>query len=280
MLWSGHFWRALVQSAVPACFMNVFITGLNQITDVEIDKINKPYLPLASGELGVQTGIAIVLSCLVISIYAAMRSAWPLRWTLLGSGILGTMYSLEPFRLKRFPLLAAFCILVVRGSLVNMGFLLQARSALAPTVALVGPLNKASFADAVNAFPACRPITLFFAIFGVVIALMKDVPDVKGDQANNISSFSVKRGASAMFTTSWRLLVLLLAGSAVITARIGTGAMTGPKGLGVFALASLAYDVLRGARKVDADQPESVFAFYMRVWNIFYTCYLLLPLAR
>lgn len=31
--------------------MNVSIVGLNQLYDVEIDKINKPYLPLASGEM-------------------------------------------------------------------------------------------------------------------------------------------------------------------------------------------------------------------------------------
>ena len=40
---------------------------------------------------------------------------------LANTGLLGTAYSLPPFRLKRFPILAAFCILVVRGSLVNLG---------------------------------------------------------------------------------------------------------------------------------------------------------------
>jgi 4-hydroxybenzoate polyprenyltransferase len=30
-------------------------------------------------------------------------------WTLLGSTLLGTAYSLPPLRLKRFPLLAGLC---------------------------------------------------------------------------------------------------------------------------------------------------------------------------
>lgn len=41
----------VVQALVPALLMNVSIVGLNQLYDVEIDKINKPYLPLASGEM-------------------------------------------------------------------------------------------------------------------------------------------------------------------------------------------------------------------------------------
>ena len=41
----------LLQALVPALLMNVSIVGLNQLYDVEIDKINKPYLPLASGEM-------------------------------------------------------------------------------------------------------------------------------------------------------------------------------------------------------------------------------------
>ena len=48
--------------------MNIYITGLNQITDIDIDKINKPNLPLASGDLSKQQGIAIVLFCLVVSL--------------------------------------------------------------------------------------------------------------------------------------------------------------------------------------------------------------------
>ena len=31
---------------VAALHSNVFITGLNQLSDVAIDRVNKPYLPL------------------------------------------------------------------------------------------------------------------------------------------------------------------------------------------------------------------------------------------
>ena len=87
--------------------MNLYITGLNQVTDIEIDRINKPYLPLASGKLSKTTGIWIVLASLAMSLVNYKNMEWPLQLTLLGSAFLGTIYSLPPFRLKRFPLLAA-----------------------------------------------------------------------------------------------------------------------------------------------------------------------------
>ena len=88
-------------------------------------------------------------------------------------GILGTVYSLPPFRLKRFPMLAAFCILVVRGSLVNLGFFLQAKILMG---SLSKELSRESFWKALRLFPESVAVTLFFAVFGLVIAIMKDIP--------------------------------------------------------------------------------------------------------
>jgi len=125
-LWrTNEFMTSLLASLLPSLLMNVYITGLNQVTDVEIDKINKPYLPIASGALSLTHGTIIVTLSLLLSLLIGIKSALPLQLTLLGSALLGTFYSLPPFRLKRFPLLAAFCILVVRGSIINLGFFFQ-----------------------------------------------------------------------------------------------------------------------------------------------------------
>jgi hypothetical protein len=51
---------ALLQALVPALLMNICIVGLNQVFDVRIDRVNKPYLPLASGEFSMQTGVGLV----------------------------------------------------------------------------------------------------------------------------------------------------------------------------------------------------------------------------
>ena len=53
---------SLMQALIPALLMNICIVGLNQIFDVPIDRINKPYLPLASGEFSMRTGTSLVSS--------------------------------------------------------------------------------------------------------------------------------------------------------------------------------------------------------------------------
>ncbi|MCB0286844.1 MAG: UbiA family prenyltransferase, partial [Calditrichaeota bacterium] len=42
--------------ALASCLgANIYIVGLNQITDIDIDRINKPDLPLASGIFSMRT---------------------------------------------------------------------------------------------------------------------------------------------------------------------------------------------------------------------------------
>ena len=45
-------------------------------------------------------------------------------------------------------------------------------------------------------------------------------------------------------------------------------------------LAGFAADVRSRALTVEAEKPDKVFAYYMHIWNIFYACYLLLPMLR
>lgn len=104
---TAAFRKSLLSAMGPSLLMNLYITGLNQVTDVDIDKINKPYLPIAAGTLSKANGIRVIMASLFWALYNVNSVAWPLRYTLIGSALLGTVYSLPPFRLKRFPLLAA-----------------------------------------------------------------------------------------------------------------------------------------------------------------------------
>ena len=106
-LWfTKQFLVSLFSAIIPSLLMNLYITGLNQVTDVDIDKINKPYLPIAAGQMSMQRGILVVVTSLIASLLMVRQANWPLQMVVIGSGILGTLYSLPPFRLKRFPLLA------------------------------------------------------------------------------------------------------------------------------------------------------------------------------
>ena len=107
----------LMQALVSALLMNICIVGINQIYDVEIDKVNKPYLPLAAGDLSISAAVWIVSVTGAASVALGIASgSMPLVGTLVLSLLLGMAYSMDIplLRWKRYPLLAIGCILSVR----------------------------------------------------------------------------------------------------------------------------------------------------------------------
>ena len=98
--------------------------------------------------------------------------------------------------------IALSCILVVRGSIVNLGFFLQAKMSVLGEQ-FIKPTSLAAAgafcSQVARVHPEALALTGFFAVFGLVIALMKDVPDIRGDVIYKIPSFSVKLGAVKMF---------------------------------------------------------------------------------
>ncbi|XP_016901965.1 homogentisate phytyltransferase 1, chloroplastic isoform X3 [Cucumis melo] len=101
---SPLFLTGVLEAIVAALFMNIYIVGLNQLFDIEIDKINKPYLPLASGEYSFGTGVAIISTFSIMSFWLGwVVRSWPLFWALFVSFILGTAYSIDTHVFQRPP---------------------------------------------------------------------------------------------------------------------------------------------------------------------------------
>jgi homogentisate phytyltransferase/homogentisate geranylgeranyltransferase len=271
---------SMLYAMVPALLMNLYITGLNQITDVEIDKINKPDLPIAAGLLTPRDAKITVVIALIASLVLGMAN--PLLGTqglnvaLWGSAILGTLYSMEPFRLKRFPFLAAFCIVVVRGSIINAGFFAHAKAAAfgQPAATVLGCLMND---------PKCLLSSLFFAVFGVVIALMKDVPDVLGDRTLNIRTLSVRIGQTRVFTAMRYLLTgtFWACGAAFLQRAVTAQSARVAAARTVVGLASVLFgwSVRKESASVDPMNSEQVYKYYMHLWKLFYLSYLVLPFA-
>ncbi|KAF9591848.1 hypothetical protein IFM89_008498 [Coptis chinensis] len=57
---SPRFFFGVLQAALPMMLIHLFTNGINQLFDVEMDKVNKPFLPIASGKMSMKTGVAIV----------------------------------------------------------------------------------------------------------------------------------------------------------------------------------------------------------------------------
>ena len=47
--------KQAAQAVVAAVLMNVAIVGINQVYDKKLDRVNKPYLPMASGAFSSDT---------------------------------------------------------------------------------------------------------------------------------------------------------------------------------------------------------------------------------
>mmetsp|Transcript_1307 Transcript_1307/g.2164 ORF Transcript_1307/g.2164 Transcript_1307/m.2164 type:complete len:435 (-) Transcript_1307:519-1823(-) len=277
---------ALTYAAVPSLLMNLYITGLNQITDVEIDKINKPYLPIAKGDLKKSTAIGVVLAAVVVSLIMSVcnpvLSTSGLQVALWGSFVLGTVYSLPPFRLKRHPLLAAFCIVAVRGTIINAGFYSHALSA-----AFSSTKEAAAGFGVLHCLLndwKCAFSSLFFGVFGIVIALMKDVPDADGDRIFDIKSFTVRIGQKRVFRTMKNLLVALFGVSggalmkwATMSPTLGATTRRGLTGLGCLLAGYFTY---KEAKDVNPEDSGEVYDYYMQLWKLFYLSYLALPLVK
>ncbi|NJL82601.1 MAG: homogentisate phytyltransferase [Chloroflexaceae bacterium] len=251
-----------VLGAWLACLAgNVYIVGLNQLEDVAIDRINKPHLPLAAGEFTRRQGSWIVGLCGLLAVGLA---AWLGRWLLAVVGVslaIGTAYSLPPLRLKRFPLLAALCILTVRGVVVNLGLFLH----FSEQVTGIASLN-----------PAVWFLTLFVLVFTVAIALFKDVPDLEGDKQYNITTFTLILGKRAILRLTLAIITVCYL-SAVLAGILGlVGVNPGLLSSGHLLLLALLW---WRVRNIDLEQKSAIVQFYQFIWKLFFLEYLLFPLA-
>ncbi|KAL8235054.1 hypothetical protein R6Q59_021154 [Mikania micrantha] len=183
------FFLGVLQAIVGACLANLYVVGINKLSDVEIDKVKKPYLPLTSGELSVPTGILLTsLYALLGFVLGWTGNSWPLKLGLFLWYAFGTAYSsinLTYHYWKRIPALAAMCIWSVRGAIVTILFHLHAQTLIKGRALLLS--KHAIFVFGI------------MSIFGIVIALFKDIPDVVGDKINGINSFALQFGQKQVF---------------------------------------------------------------------------------
>ncbi|KAH9760443.1 homogentisate phytyltransferase 1 [Citrus sinensis] len=172
------YFTGLMEALVPAVLMHIYVVAINQLSDVEVDKVNKPYLPLASGEISMGTGIAITLaSALMLPL---------LRW-------------------KGNSFLAAFCMVSLNGLLTQFPVYVHIQKYVLgrPLEIFTRPLMFA---------------TAFISCFCVVIAFIKDLHDVDGDKKFGIKTLSVMLGKERVFRLSVSMLSIAYGAAVVVGA--------------------------------------------------------------
>ena len=254
----------LALTLLAGAAVNVYIVGLNQVEDVDIDRINKPWLPIPAGDLGAVAAKRIVAACAVVALALAVTQGWVELVAVGAAMAVGTAYSSPPLRLKRRPAIAAASICTVRSLAVNLGVYLHFADAL-------GGRGETSALP-----PSVVALTLFVVPFSLAIAVLKDVPDVDGDRRHRIATFSVRVGPARVFAAGLALLVAAYAAMAVLGPLLVGDA--DPVVLGAGHVAALAL-LLAWARGADPADAAGFTRFYLRVWVLLFAEYALVAAA-
>lgn len=241
---------------------NGYIVGINQIYDIGIDKVNKPYLPIAAGDLSVQSAWFLVIFFAVTGLLIVAFNFGPFITSLYCLGLfLGTVYSVPPFRMKRFAVAAFLIIATVRGFLLNFGVYYATRAALGLSFEWNAPV----------AF-----ITTFVTLFALVIAVTKDLPDVEGDRKFKISTLATKLGVrNIAFLGSGLLLLNYIAAilAAIYMPQAFRRNLMIPTHLILASCLLFQTWVLERANYTK----EAIAGFYRFIWNLFYAEYAIFP---
>ena len=110
--------------SVMAAVLNAGNNALNQIYDLEIDRVNKPKRPLTSGRLSIAQAwcfsIVTYLLALVLAWLVALRRTARMLLARRRRRRLHLLYSVPPFRTKRLGIWANITIAIPRGVLLKV----------------------------------------------------------------------------------------------------------------------------------------------------------------
>ncbi|XP_074342472.1 umbelliferone 6-dimethylallyltransferase, chloroplastic-like [Apium graveolens] len=263
---SPAFFLGMLKAVIPFAFVNIYVVTLNQLIDVGIDKINKPYLVLASGEYTMLQGKAITsafgIMCLAMAI---VFQSPPILYGIIIHFLVGTAYSVElPYlRWKTKPFLAAIGI-----GLHAFNFQLAVFCHIQKYV-LGGPLvHTMSF----------RFVLIFFILFATVLGIFKDIPDVAGDQAYDNRTFCVRHGKKKVFSLCISIL-LINYGFAMATGALLSSSLLN-KFVTVIGHGTLASLLWHRAKSLILEDDNLVESFYMFLWKLFTAEYALIQFMR
>ncbi len=161
----------LILAAIFAWIASVF---LNDISDLEIDKITNPKRPIAAGEVSAGEYRKFFLVSFFMSLILALTVGVKFFLVIFVYQAIGWVYSSWPFRLKRLPIVAGFLSALALNLLFISGFLLIADNQD------ISQLPSKVFWLLIIAFLMSLP--------------MKDLKDIEGDRKNGVFTIPVLLG--------------------------------------------------------------------------------------
>ncbi|XP_042492148.1 probable homogentisate phytyltransferase 1, chloroplastic isoform X3 [Macadamia integrifolia] len=254
---SPNFFLGVLQAVIARMLMQTYVSGINHLYDVEIDKINKKHFPLASGDYSIETAWAITCTVTLLSFgIGFMSQSAALLCGLLMHFIIGSAYSIDlPFlRWKRNPILAALSIVFLHSLSVYIpNFINVQRYLLGRSIVITKPVLLT---------------TVVMCIHSIAVAILKDISDTEGDKENGIKTFSTELGRKKAFFLGISVL-LIEYGIAIIVGAFSASTLFS-KFVSVAGHVVLALALWFRSRSVDVMNNSAAFSFYMFIWKLFY----------
>lgn len=261
-----HFAIGVLQALVPILLINIYMMGINQVMDIEIDKVNKPYLPMASGEFSINMGVSLTVACATLGfgIGALLQSKF-LMWALSITYFVGTCYSLElPWlRWKQWGLSAATSIVFFRAIVLQIFPFLHVQTCI---------LGRAPILTKPIIF-----LSILLCIMSSVISIFKDIPDLEGDKAHGMKSFAVQLGPKPVF---WFCVYVLMATYVMAISVSMTSNVMWARIVAVVGHAIAACLLWNQASLVNVRDKGEITKFYMFIWKLFYAEFFLIQFLR
>ncbi len=178
-----------------AAVLNAASNGLNQVCDLENDRINKPHRPLPSGQMTLRQAGAFVVAAYFVALAMVAVVNWETFAIYLIAALATIAYSAPPIRLKRHPVGSNLIIALIRGELLKVA----GWAAVATVLASFEPWY----------------IGFIYFVFLSGATTTKDFADIEGDRAAGCITLPVRygatwsaRGISPAFLIPWLLLPL------------------------------------------------------------------------
>ena len=182
-------------AVIAAAVLNAASNGLNQIYDVENDRINKPNRPLPSGQLTAPQAWTFVGLAYITALALVASVNWETFAIYVIAALSTVAYSVPPVRLKRHPVGSNLIIALVRGWLLKV----------------------AGWAAVATVLTSLEPwyIGFIYFLFLMGATTTKDFADIEGDRAAGCITLPVRYGVtwsaraiSPAFLVPWLLLPL------------------------------------------------------------------------
>ncbi|XP_024022812.1 homogentisate solanesyltransferase, chloroplastic [Morus notabilis] len=194
-----------IPGLIAVLLCQAYSSCINQIYDVDIDRINKQYLPVTSGDLSMkQAWFLVIFEVLVGILILRLMNADRITTSMYYLGLLlATLYSTPPFRFKESPVATSIVIPLTGGVIQNLGVFYATRASLGLPFCWS---------------PSIVFITTFATLYCTVFSIMKDITDMEGDMKHNIRTFPVIFGPRkiAMFSIGILLVNYIGATAAAI----------------------------------------------------------------